>query len=187
MSRHLRKVKMIGKINVLIQYSEGPVRSLHTMFPEIEKDYHILKVIGSGTFSSVFKAIDLKHHELDNSAWDTQPAKRYFTRLASSSPKMVAIKQVYAFASVKRIFAEIDFLLTIRHTQCKQLLAIITSLRYQDQVLIVLPYGESHKQVLKSTYAGSDVISPACRLPRFLSELSVAGYSCLHARSASSL
>lgn len=111
------------------------------MFPGIEHDYHVLRVIGTGTFSSVFKAIDLNHHKLDNTAWDQSLQKRYNTRLASSEPKLVAIKQVYATASPSRIRREVEILLHVRNTGCKQTLSIITGLRHDDQILIVLPYG----------------------------------------------
>lgn len=111
------------------------------MFPDLENQYHVQRVIGTGTFSSVFKAVDLDYHVLDNTDWDHSSPKRYETRQATSELKLVAIKQVYATASPERISKEVQILTEVRKTRCKQILSIITGIRYEDQILIVMPYG----------------------------------------------
>ena len=131
----------LGLADDVEPFSAGPIRALHAMFPFIESQYHILRVIGTGTFSSVFKAVDLKNSLYDNSSWDHSPRKRYNTRKTVSEPRLVAIKQVYASASPARIQREVEILMAVRDTHCKQALSIVTGLRHEDQILIVMPYG----------------------------------------------
>lgn len=60
-------------------------------YPELTKDYIPIAVIGEGTFSTVFKAIDVNYYTRDNSAWqvfsrqdpdDTSKILTYFARMA---------------------------------------------------------------------------------------------------------
>lgn len=137
----LPKLQELGLAEDVEPFSAGPIKALHAMFPCIESQYHILRVIGTGTFSSVFKAVDLKNSLYDNTSWDHSPRKRYNTRRALSEPRLVAIKQVYASASPARILREIEILMAVRDTHCKQALSIVTGLRHEDQILIIMPYG----------------------------------------------
>lgn len=132
----------LGLAEDVEEQSAGPIKMLHAMFPGIEMQYHVQRVIGTGTFSSVFKAIDLKHSLYDNASWDHTTRRRYNTRRATTEPRSVAIKQVYASASPNRILREIEILSAVRQTRCKQALSIVTGIRHADQILIVMPYGE---------------------------------------------
>ncbi|MBW0482370.1 hypothetical protein O181_022085 [Austropuccinia psidii MF-1] len=47
------------------------LQDLEQSVPLLKTSYHLLDRLGEGTFSSVYKAIDLHHHLYDNSQWAT--------------------------------------------------------------------------------------------------------------------
>ncbi|KAJ1660080.1 Cell division control protein 7 [Dispira simplex] len=134
-------------------------------FPSIQRQYRIVGKIGEGTFSCVYKALDLEYHRYDNSYWDLVPTadtaqspnearlppyKRARVKSptnpcatpSSSLRKYVALKKIYVTSSPSRIANEIRILKDLSgHVNIGPL---ITALRYQDQVLVVLPYFEHH-------------------------------------------
>lgn len=80
-----------------------------------------------GTFSSVYKAVDLEHDEYSNSHWDygmdeqpppvSPPEKEQAEekKNGSESGKVVAIKRIYVTSSPKRIENEIRILHELRY------------------------------------------------------------------------
>ena len=70
--------------------------------------YKIMEKIGQGTFSSVYKAIDIYHKKYYNAAWclDHDKAKDY----KYNSCGIVAIKRIYQTSSPKRILDELALL-----------------------------------------------------------------------------
>ncbi|KAI0836235.1 kinase-like protein [Hypoxylon sp. FL0890] len=126
---------------------------LQATFPNFKDKYRLIKRIGEGTFSTVYKAEDVEYHQYDNS-WDidaveTQwrpPPLRSASRSRSNShasrsrqkPKFVAIKKIYVTSSPARILNELELLHDLRdsHSVCP----LITAFRHADQVLAVLPY-----------------------------------------------
>lgn len=121
-----------------------PICKLHTAFPDVAKQYFVQRVIGTGTFSTVFRAIDLNYNTYINDAWDHADKRRYNTRRCSKEPHVVAIKQIHATASPIRVQRELEILRAVRATGCQQALSIVTGLRHEDQILIVMPYGKYH-------------------------------------------
>jgi cell division control protein 7 len=63
-----------------------------------------------GTFSSVYKAVDLKYSEFDNSRWANKSG------LATSAPDIVhvALKRIYVTSSAQRIQNELELLKELR-------------------------------------------------------------------------
>ncbi|EEB05471.1 CDC7 protein kinase Spo4 [Schizosaccharomyces japonicus yFS275] len=119
------------------------IAKLIQAFPTIEDDYHVVKLIGAGSFSSVFKAVDKRRDSYDNSYWDfVENDDANASALSSSSSnkkqRFVAIKRVYATVLPNRIQTELEVLHELRGSKC--VLNIITAMRHQDQVLIVLPF-----------------------------------------------
>jgi cell division control protein 7 len=138
---------------------ESEIFQLIEDVPGIDEEYRLLDRLGTGkwssciirlsiltmcagTFSSVYKAVDLKHHEMDNKAWQGSNHQ-----LQSSSPDRqrppgskvyVAIKRIYATSSPQRIENEIQLLETLRG--CRHISQIITAFRHKDQVVVVMPY-----------------------------------------------
>jgi len=82
--------------------------------------------LSAGTFSSVYKAVDLEHDEYSNSHWDygmdeqprpvsqadKEPAEE--KKIVAETGKVVAIKRIYVTSSPKRIENEIRILHELR-------------------------------------------------------------------------
>ncbi|KAF7720907.1 hypothetical protein EC973_005782 [Apophysomyces ossiformis] len=119
--------------------------------------YQIVDIIGEGTFSKVYKAIDIRHDYYDNEAWIKQliPVKQQQQQQQQSlnadegdkgastavqyiHNKYVALKRVYLTSSPKRISDEISMLQDLRGCSC--IAPIITAFREHDQVFVVMPY-----------------------------------------------
>ncbi|KAG4305204.1 hypothetical protein PORY_001374 [Pneumocystis oryctolagi] len=133
-----KKTKTVQS-NELDKDSVREIKALLSSVPELEKQYHILKLIGYGTFSCVFKAIDLRYHEYDNSSWENGlNTLRYCTRLSVQQTHYVAIKQVYVTQSTHRVMKELKILEKLKGK--KSVICAITAFRHQDQIIIVLPY-----------------------------------------------
>jgi cell division control protein 7 len=91
-----------------------------------------------GTFSSVYKAIDLNYAEWDNSLWEgSNPPEPN----PNGKPKFVAIKRILVTSSPKRILNEILIMETCRG--CRHVTQIITACRVEDQIVAIMPYQRS--------------------------------------------
>ncbi|KAK2590706.1 Cell division control protein 7 [Conoideocrella luteorostrata] len=120
-------------------------------FPGFRGKYRLIKRIGEGTFSTVYKAEDVQYDRFDNS-WDfdddsskwTPPPLKKSTSHASSErshrrkPRFVAIKKIYVTSSPARILNELELLHDLR--QCPSVCPLITAFRNTDQVVAILPY-----------------------------------------------
>ncbi|KAI1371596.1 kinase-like protein [Hypoxylon crocopeplum] len=138
------------EINLSVQHD---MDKLQTTFPDFKNKYRLIKRIGEGTFSTVYKAEDIQYHEYQNS-WDVDAVENQWRppplRGASHSrtnslsprprqkPKFVAIKKIYVTSSPARILNELELLHDLRdsHSVCP----LITAFREADQVLAILPY-----------------------------------------------
>ncbi|KAH0489458.1 hypothetical protein TgHK011_009886 [Trichoderma gracile] len=117
-------------------------------FPGFRDRYRLIKRIGEGTFSTVFKAEDIHYdrydnswdHEDDLSKWASPPLKGRSSQ--SRSPRKraryVAIKKIYVTSSPARILNELELLHDLR--QCPSVCPLITAFRHTDQVVAILPY-----------------------------------------------
>lgn len=108
------------------------IDDLKALIPDIENDYKIVDRLGTGTFSSVYKAVDLGHYgKWDNSSW--QP-----NRYGKDDRVFVALKKIYATSSTERIRNELSIMEDCRGA--RHVSGLITSFRKQDQVIVVMPY-----------------------------------------------
>ncbi|KAH3900933.1 related to Cell division control protein 7 [Saccharomycodes ludwigii] len=101
-------------------------------FPGLDVRYKLLDKIGEGTFSSVYKARDKKlqpQHMLKS------PLKHHFW---SSKHHYVALKRIYVTSSPQRIYNELNLLYTL--SKCPRIAPLYDAIRYQDQIIAVLPY-----------------------------------------------
>jgi hypothetical protein len=112
---------------------------------------HVHAFPPTGTFSSVYKAIDLQHHAFDNSSW--RPAGK-------KGKAYVAIKRIYVTSSPIRIQNELDILNDLRYAALpssfldkadfsplffffsgsRNVAYLIDAMRHEDQVLAVMPF-----------------------------------------------
>ncbi|KAI1499277.1 kinase-like domain-containing protein [Biscogniauxia marginata] len=137
-------------IDLTVQHD---MEKLQSTFPDFKDKYRLIKRIGEGTFSTVYKAEDMQYHHYDNQ-WDidakdhqwTPPPLRSASHSRSNSlsrhprrkPKFVAIKKIYVTSSPARILNELELLHDLRdsHSVCP----LVTAFRHADQVLAILPY-----------------------------------------------
>ncbi|KAK0736696.1 kinase-like domain-containing protein [Apiosordaria backusii] len=131
-----------------IQYD---MDKLQDSFPGFRSKYRLIKRIGEGTFSTVYKAEDLAYDRYDNS-WDfdrdsdkwTPPPLKSFSSgdhhqtVRRRKPKYVAIKKIYVTSSPTRILNELELLHDLR--DCENVCPLITAFRATDQVVAILPY-----------------------------------------------
>ncbi|XXH01037.1 hypothetical protein Hte_007388 [Hypoxylon texense] len=136
------------EIDLTVQHD---MDKLEATFPSFKGKYRLIKRIGEGTFSTVYKAEDIQYHLYDNS-WDIDAAESQESIWrppplrnssqsrpnASNKPKFVAIKKIYVTSSPARILNELELLHDLRdsHSVCP----LITAFRQADQVLAILPY-----------------------------------------------
>ncbi|EAS36734.3 CDC7 protein kinase [Coccidioides immitis RS] len=135
------------------------MKKLEDSFDGFSERYRLIRRIGEGTFSTVYKAEDLLYDRFCN-AWDPDseqeeigdhdraPSKR--PRLGDSrdvsvqrakkrkTARYVALKKIYVTSSPFRIQNELELLLSLRG--CMSVCPIITAFRHHDQVVAVLPY-----------------------------------------------
>ncbi|KAJ1727331.1 Cell division control protein 7, partial [Coemansia biformis] len=141
------------------------IRELEELIPGLSDQYRLLGRIGEGTFSTVYKAIDLRHEHYDNSSWtmifddsstaattaitvasdngggggdDNDDARRERPRGAMRRARVVAIKKIYVTSSPARIANEISILDELRGSRF--VAPLVTAMRRGDQVVVVLPY-----------------------------------------------
>ncbi|CRK24036.1 hypothetical protein BN1708_003727 [Verticillium longisporum] len=113
---------------------------LQEVFPGFRNQYRLIKRIGEGTFSTVYKAEDLLYEEYDND-WDVDghhDDRDRYGRMKARAGRFVAVKKIYVTSSPARIFNELELLYDLRNSPA--VCPLITAFRSTDQVLAVLPY-----------------------------------------------
>ncbi|EPS45214.1 hypothetical protein H072_801 [Dactylellina haptotyla CBS 200.50] len=116
-------------------------------FHKLDFHYKIVGKTGEGTFSSVYKAIDLRYDRYIND-WDLDERTSEFhsprskrQRLHHSKEKRVkyvAIKKIYVTSSPQRIHNELELLKDLSGS--KNVVSLITAFRHLDQVIAIMPY-----------------------------------------------
>jgi cell division control protein 7 len=144
------------------------IEDLCQSVPTLADEYELLDRLGTGTFSSVYKALDLNYNNYDNRAWQgTHPpnSSAYYQRAGPSyrgrggrrttkedaeeggdnnhdgvydGKVFVAIKRIYTTSGPERIRNEVAIMEDCRGA--RHVSQIITAFRALDQVVIVLPY-----------------------------------------------
>ncbi|KAG2156352.1 kinase-like protein [Suillus clintonianus] len=120
------------------------IANLNNAVPSLSEDYTIVDRLGTGTFSSVYKAIDLAyHHKWDNTAWHGYhpPISSAHYQSAPYPPgtkAFVAIKRIYVTSNPERIRNEISIMEDCRG--CRHTSQLITAFRHHDQVVAIMPY-----------------------------------------------
>ncbi|KAF8592197.1 kinase-like protein [Ramaria rubella] len=122
---------------------EDEIQDLQRAVPNLKENYKLLDRLGTGTFSSVYKAIDLRHHDWDNSSWrgPHPPGSSAYYQSVEHDPSrnfFVAIKRIYVTSMPERIRNEIAILEDVRG--CRHVSQLITAFREVDQVVAIMPY-----------------------------------------------
>lgn len=115
------------------------------------KQYHIVDKLGegrtrarphgtdaTGTFSSVYKAVDLDYDLYNNSQWMISKTPHIVPRARRDNHVYVALKRIYVTSSTARILNELEVMEALRSTP--YVASLITAFRTADQVVLVMPY-----------------------------------------------
>ncbi|KAF9463068.1 kinase-like protein [Collybia nuda] len=126
------------------QEIEEEIEDLDKAVPQLKTDYKVIDRLGTGTFSSVYKAVDLWYHD----KWDNSPWQGHHPPSSSAyyqsephphdSKVFVAIKRIYVTSSPERIRNEISIMEDCRGG--RHISQLITAFRYNDQVVAIMPY-----------------------------------------------
>ncbi|WFC97320.1 non-specific serine/threonine protein kinase [Malassezia yamatoensis] len=100
--------------------------------------YYVVDKLGEGTFSSVYKAVDLHHDLYRNEPWALSNTPRIQPRPPKPGAVYVALKRIYVTSSTARIVNELEIMEMLRGRPF--LAYLITALRSADQVIAVMPY-----------------------------------------------
>lgn len=118
------------------------MHKLEECFPVLAERYRLIDKIGEGTFSTVYKAEAVDGTVLLGSQlWKSPPLHRVSaTKLKKAKPKnpLVALKQIYVTSSPNRIHNELNLLFLLSGNS--HVAPLLDILRYQDQVLAILPF-----------------------------------------------
>jgi cell division control protein 7 len=123
---------------------EEEMRDLMETVPELQEDYRLVDRLGTGTFSSVYKAVDLHYHtKWDNTPWlghhpPSSSAHYQSVPKPLGSKVFVAIKRIYVTSSPERIRNELSIIVDC--LGCRHVSQLITAARHLDQVVLIMPY-----------------------------------------------
>ena len=123
---------------------EEEIADLEEAVPSLTSDYKIIDRLGTGTFSSVYKALDLHYHtKWDNTPWHghhppTSSAYYQTVRKSEGRKVYVAVKRIYVTSNPERIRNEIAIMEDCRG--CRHVSQLITAFRCEDQVVAIMPY-----------------------------------------------
>ncbi|TFK24689.1 kinase-like protein [Coprinopsis marcescibilis] len=111
--------------------------------PQLYESYKLIDRLGTGTFSSVYKAVDLLYAVYDNKPWlghhvPGSSASYQSMEVKEGRSAFVAIKRIYVTSGPERIRNELMILERCRG--CRHVSQLITAFRHEDQVAIVMPY-----------------------------------------------
>jgi len=120
------------------------ISDLDSTVPSLSPDYKIIDRLGTGTFSSVYKALDLHYHtNWDNTPWHghhpSSSSAYYQSVKAREGCKVyVAVKRIYVTSNPERIRNEVAIMEDCRG--CRHVSQLITAFRHEDQVVAIMPY-----------------------------------------------
>ncbi|EJU06597.1 kinase-like protein [Dacryopinax primogenitus] len=121
------------------------IEDVERTMPRLSEDYRLVDRLGEGTFSSVYKAEDIKYDEHLNSYWlgyHPRWSSAYYQTLppqkTSRGKAYVAIKRIYVTSSPARIENELLIMEELRG--CRHVAQLMTAFREEDQILAIMPF-----------------------------------------------
>jgi cell division control protein 7 len=108
----MSEMTKVGKMNDGSHENDASVlEEFHDFYkdvPSLSSHFKLLSKIGEGTFSSVYKALDLNHALYENSLWCEDHE-------AKSCNSLVALKRIYVTSSPERILNELGILHILKY------------------------------------------------------------------------
>ncbi|KAL4402408.1 Cell division control protein 7 [Malassezia pachydermatis] len=126
-----------GRDEETMERLEEEIQHLHDTVDGLE-NYQIVDKLGEGTFSTVYKAIDVHHDMYSNAPWFKSNTVKIMPRVSKSTTVYVALKRIYVTSSTARILNELEIMESLRGQP--YISYLITAFRSADQVIAVMPY-----------------------------------------------
>ncbi|KAK6534255.1 hypothetical protein TWF281_005585 [Arthrobotrys megalospora] len=136
-----------GTVDEICPEVQEEIDEFMASFRKLDLHYRIVSKTGEGTFSSVYKAIDLRYDKYINE-WDLdertaeyyspRSKRQRFNHTREKKVKYVAIKKIYVTSSPQRIHNELELLKDLSGS--KNVVSLITAFRHLDQVIAIMPY-----------------------------------------------
>ncbi|KAH9948774.1 kinase-like protein [Amylocystis lapponica] len=123
---------------------EQEIAELEEAVPQLTPDYKVVDRLGTGTFSSVYKAVDVGYHsKWYNTPWHgfhQPPSSALYQSVQHSADTkvFVAVKRIYVTSGPERIRNEVSIMEDCRG--CRHVSQLITAFRHRDQVVAIMPY-----------------------------------------------
>ncbi|AMD19086.1 HBR185Cp [Eremothecium sinecaudum] len=105
--------------------------------PQLAESYRLIDKIGEGTFSSVYKAKDIKGRiiaRFKDHFWEVDDDEKD----CRDSGPFVALKRIYVTSSPQRIYNELKLLYMLSGNH--SVAPLCDAIRYNDQIVAVLPW-----------------------------------------------
>ncbi|CAO3695919.1 unnamed protein product [Rhizopus stolonifer] len=151
-----------------IKRIQSEIDLINLQFPDLKNSFTLLDRVGRGTFSKVYKALDLFYSK----SIPTHPQDK-LDDPSDSRNELVAIKLIHGISSPRRVANEIKCLAELRGSQ--SITPMITAFRNEDVTYLVLPYIEfDHFEDIYSTMCLLD-------LKHYISQLFI-GLKGVHAK-----
>ncbi|AAS52897.1 AER216Cp [Eremothecium gossypii ATCC 10895] len=119
---------MSGEVPAEVQQE---MEELCNTVPRLTEDYELIDKIGEGTFSSVYKARDIKGRVV-------RRYREHFWRMGGEEGPYVALKRIYVTSSPQRIYNELNLLYMLSGNH--SVAPLCDALRHKDQIIAVLPW-----------------------------------------------
>mgnify|MGYP003365232369 CR=1 FL=1 len=131
---HLNNNRIKAKHNLTMDNEEiaAEVAQLYHDVPILQSGYEITDKIGEGTFSTVYKAKDLKGKVT------SRYSSHFWNQGEPASQRCVALKKIYVTSSPQRIYNELNLLYMLNG--CSRVAPLCDAARVRDQVIAVMPY-----------------------------------------------
>lgn len=115
------------------------IEKVNSQVKGLAEKYRIVDRLGEGTFSSVYQAIDVFHHQHNNDYWKGKDRSSPSNTGDDRPPLVyVALKRIYVTSSPERIHNELDIMEDLRGA--RNVAQLISAFRDEDQVIAVMPY-----------------------------------------------
>ncbi|CEJ05042.1 hypothetical protein RMCBS344292_18990 [Rhizopus microsporus] len=129
-----------------LELEKEEMKNLMDALPYLREYYELEEKIGRGTFSTVYKALDIRREMYKNDDWlPTMLIKPYtgqdkaeHMNSIKTLNEFVALKRIYSTSSPQRIVNEIRTLQELKGAECVS--PIVTAFRDGEETFIVMPY-----------------------------------------------
>ncbi|RHZ75991.1 hypothetical protein Glove_208g138 [Diversispora epigaea] len=115
---------------------ENNISQLLENFPDMKDKYKVIEKVGSGSYGSVYKALNLKYKNYRK----TRSQQKRKNEETDDYYKYIAIKKIVAICGVDLIKNEISILKAIKGQE--NIIYLLSAFRCKDEIIIITPHYE---------------------------------------------